>query len=717
MKGFEVMKILTSRNGVALVAVLTVLLVLTLLLPVMFQTSENATYNSVNELNRQKANYLARTGTEMAVATLKATLSEASFEPFYEALKDKTKAENSSYGIKLNSDENLEAKLSPISLYQKKDASGNVVDSKYISGTPSEADIAGYNLVGTTEITIAYNGDPEYYYVDEETGVYEKVSRSDAYGTETIYTSDEAREPIEVEEILEGYVAIFNDNFLVTSVATVKGQRATRTAVVIETVNMLNDEDPNDSFVAHTGQNWAEAPEFIRKIEGDYPQPYEWEGDKILGVIPDPNGNGKWVLNLDKDYGGMGGNQVMANPFKATSKKQIKAFGAGLNGVQLDSNKYYNKDVYIYSVIGNMNINLPNGEETLEVIDYGGNSGGNFTHYYALGAYPGLNWRIHESPNAPDTPALKSVNYASRVSSVQRYNFTSFCATDTLQVSLPVELRVNPKRTFRYGDGTDPSCTLFKVMNFQAKDIVFQKRVDLFASVCIEEFIYAGAGLKRTPSDLCYRGGFLNLTAPANTPYSYYNENRGEVVSAGIVYFAEPVYLWFQDTNALGAGTEDNSHNYGVLEFTNNTKYRTAIINERSKFDLIYGSDGAANAVYELDEPCDDLKIFKLFDAGDVYYFNAEAARENSEDGENLGVNLVNWYLETKYINAKEDSQTFWSYIFNFKQSLYYNYLENTLANNRTYVLDDMHYIGNMNENQTLTPPEVEDELYVVWDN
>jgi hypothetical protein len=317
------------------------------------------------------------------------------------------------------------------------------------------------------------------------------------------------------------------------------------------------------------------------------------------------------------------------------------------------------------------------------------------------------------------------MNYNSREASTQSYNFTSFCATDTLQVSLPVELRVNPKRTNRWGDGSETNCTLFKVMNFQAKDIVFKKRVDLFASICIEEW-QTIAGTK-TPDVMAYRGGFLNLSAPKNTPYTYYNKDRNETVSAGIVYFHEPVYLWFQNTDALGADTgaltEDTKHTLHSGE----TMYRVPLITSSndSRFKLEYGTAGKADAIYEIEDGMDDLKVFKIFDKGDVYYFNSEIMGKMTEtqNGKtvetevNMGVNLVNWFLETKYIKAVDNENNFWDYITDFKQTLYYNYLTNTLGNNRTYVLDDMHYIGNLNDDPLLDAPEVEDELYVVWDN
>ena len=62
------MKILTKRNGIALIAVLAVLLVLTLLLPIMFTMSENATKSAMQGTDEQRAAYLARTMIEMSVA-------------------------------------------------------------------------------------------------------------------------------------------------------------------------------------------------------------------------------------------------------------------------------------------------------------------------------------------------------------------------------------------------------------------------------------------------------------------------------------------------------------------------------------------------------------------------------------------------------------------------------------------------------------------------
>lgn len=697
------MKILSRKNGVALIAVLTVLLVLTLLLPVMFKTTENATYSAATELSRQRAGYLARTGAEMAVATLKSTLKDKSFEPFYTALKKEKDAngnpvENSKYGIKAVNGY-LQVEMEPISLYYKPDSSEESgYKSIYISGTPDAAEISGCEFIGKTEITITYNGDPEYFEVKDG-----KYIESDVNTATTAVTSNGSpvtdKNGKRVREIKEGYIVIYNDNYMVKSTATVKGQKATRSAAVMETRDMLNEKDNNDSFVAYTEQYWSLAPDFIKIIEGDYPNPV----DGYTNNAGQP----------EKNYS-YGGNHVLPNPFMATSKKTIKAFGKDISGATLDSNNYYNKDVYIYSTIGNMNINLPDGREYVTVIDHGGGKGGNVMNYLALGAYPGLNWRIFENTKSEHRTSLQGMNYNESQDSVQRYNFSSFCATDTLQVSLPVELRVNPKRSNRTGDhgilAYDVNATLFKVLNFQAKDIVFEKRIDLWASICDQEF--GGALNMEVVSDgdqIAYRGGFLNLTAPANTPYSYFNKDRKETVSAGIVYFHEPVYLWFQNFNALGTDTLSKGHGNNGGE----TMFRTNVITESTRWEEKYsGKD-----VIHSPDLTDDLIVFKLFEAGDVYYFNSEIMGEVDGEEANIGVNLVNWYLETKYYPASKAEVDIWDYIFHFKETLYTSYIDSMIAANGNYVKDDMHFIGNMNDDPTLMAPDTEDELYVIWDN
>ena len=71
------MNILTKRNGIALVAVLAILLVLTLLLPLMFSMSENAMATAMTGSDEQRASYLARTMIEFSVGAFQGIYDDA----------------------------------------------------------------------------------------------------------------------------------------------------------------------------------------------------------------------------------------------------------------------------------------------------------------------------------------------------------------------------------------------------------------------------------------------------------------------------------------------------------------------------------------------------------------------------------------------------------------------------------------------------------------
>ncbi|MBQ5883856.1 MAG: hypothetical protein IIW72_04930, partial [Clostridia bacterium] len=66
------MKILKARNGIALTAVLAILLITSLFIPVMFSMGETALSIAVKGTDRQRVSYFARTVTEMSVAAFKA---------------------------------------------------------------------------------------------------------------------------------------------------------------------------------------------------------------------------------------------------------------------------------------------------------------------------------------------------------------------------------------------------------------------------------------------------------------------------------------------------------------------------------------------------------------------------------------------------------------------------------------------------------------------
>ena len=76
------MKILAKRNGIALLAVLAILLVLTMLIPAMFSMSDNAVKSAMEGTDAQRAAYLARTMIEMTVAAFEDTYDDAEDNPY-----------------------------------------------------------------------------------------------------------------------------------------------------------------------------------------------------------------------------------------------------------------------------------------------------------------------------------------------------------------------------------------------------------------------------------------------------------------------------------------------------------------------------------------------------------------------------------------------------------------------------------------------------------
>lgn len=679
------MKILTSRNGVALVAVLTVLLVLTLLLPVMFRTSEDATYSAATELNRQRASYLARSGVEMTVAAVKGTrdIEDLSYRNLYTALKNKDTT-HSAVKIKSTTIDGAEVNLAyteinPIWMFIDENN-----ETKYVCAAEDSekyleyANDSKYSLLGKTETTITYNGEPQFYEVDSNNN---RIPRSQANSFD------------ENGEIKENYVAIYNDCFIVESKSLVKGQRATRKAVIVRNLDTSNVD--GEAIVAYTTTSSATAPKFLNQIEG-----------------LDENGK-----NSDGNYVSYyyGANHAFANPFKANSKKEVNAV-LDYYGATADDKKY----IYVFSTIGNM------------IIDADRDIAENNVDVVALGAFPGVRYRDDKPTSSADK--FDSLNYIAYADSVQRYNFMSFTATNVAQVKLPIDLRVNPARTGRIGDAEwdfgsliggdgelykNRNASLFKMINIQAKDIAFEQRIDLMMS------LYEAEGNKDVTDKNAYRGGFLLLSAPASTPYSYYHEQLKELVPAGMVYFSEPVYLWLIENGNRGFSSANIGDSFDTLiGEAGETMYRIKPVTKQTEF---------TNDEYKVAERPDllhryypsnvDVKVYKLVDAGDVYYFNANKTVKENGSSEELpsGFNLVNWFLETKYLKINEyEGQGWWQHFIHLREVLYKDYMLHQVQGKTTgvsYYEDDFHYIGNMNEQHTLISPNVVDDDYVIWSN
>lgn len=652
------MKILKARNGIALIAVLTIILITSLFIPVMFSMADSSLTIAIRGTDRQRSSYLARTITEMSVAAFKSfdstepteikdadelaqynkinaryqqlvngtipsiktdtivMLSKvvAGGDKYYKIVKngDVEVATEVSYKdyreLLIAYDEMVYNKITPPYTLKVEEGTGteeSIVYANYSDADDSEykAYLAdGYVEVGRGYCTITYDDDIKYYKTITSTQVTTEI-------TEKEYES--------ALSSLEG--ALANNAGVDYSLSTVKN----RDVVFTSTATVKNSTSSRSCIL----------------VLQTYPSEEEW---LVFGIET----NGKQIPT--------GGNQVFVDPKKATARVPIEYNQA------IDSG-YIKQTLLVYSSIGNMLIQPTAFKDQSGNIHNTGNSNSKFV----LGVQPGINTTPN---NDPTYAVIDGVNYNNSKEVSQMNNFVAFASTNAIQVDMPVNLLVNPCRANRLGDGSQANGSLYKIMMFQAPNIQFNDTIDMMMS-----FYVRGSEKARRMSSIV-------LSAPDATPYSYYNDDRKSVVKAGMVYFTEDSYLWI----------------------------------------IPYGEDGSASSwtgflsetVYYKDS---DFTKVKIANAGDVYYFNSEV----EVDGEKVGLSLTGYFLETVYIpnmEAIENSGKWWDVWDNTRNAIFANYMQGEFNENPTYYEDDFKFIGNINDGDYIDYPEI-DDYYTIWTN
>lgn len=620
------MKILTKRNGIALIAVLAVLLVLTLLLPIMFTMSENATKSAMQGTDEQRAAYLARTMIEMSVAAFEDFYDMAEegqgdypnlMKDFLNTYKDITAQRVYMYRVDSVAYPEKPARID----FDSDDAYNEAVEeyntaleayeaSGVIYSTSAETP-SGCSLVGTADCTIKYIDEPSFYKIDKDGNTsainVEEYSGGKAALEALISNGVDASSTTQ-------YVKIDNKNVVFQSSATVNGKKGIRRCVL---------------------------------------------------VLPTKPSESNWISPAT-----IGSNQIFPNTDLATGRTNIN-YDAGtfLDGRALK------QPLYIFSCIGNMIISDKNlmidrnaGIEgaTPDWYDYRKylRENGGQTYIDAnmsFGLHPETGTR--EPDNDPAFSCLRTYNMESWSKDATLDNFVAYTATNAIQVDLPVNLLVNPCRTNRIGDGFDKNYSLYKVLVFQAPTIVFNRSVNSFISLNVE--------------DNAYRMTTIMFAAPKSTPYSYVNGSRNKkTVKAGKVFFAEDAYIWLIPYDDNGSG------------------YKTQTVYYKNK----------------------DIILYKIANAGDIYYFNAEVETDVNGKKTNSGFSLTGYFMDVIY-NEHGDNFTnnnWWNIWSNAKQALFNNLRDN--FSERTYVADDFKWIGNVYTGEGDKLPVV-DDFYVIWDS
>ncbi|MBE6748805.1 MAG: hypothetical protein E7557_06200 [Ruminococcaceae bacterium] len=674
------MKFLKMRNGIALVAVMTILIITSLFIPAMFNLSDTSLRVAVTGTDRQRSSYLARTITEMSVAAFKKFDSEeyTKIDPADTAARDNYTGITAEEKARLNPLIDAYAELrngtrefintERIYMYSTMTKgteyfkvlkrNGVEIENK-ISKKDYDALLIAYEDMtskqedpGYTLRTYENRDIEEIVYASANTDDYTKYSTDGAYTYvgegQCKITYDDSVQYFETDIETQAITEISESEYQ-TKQTELESNLKNNLPV---DYSVSKKENRNVTFVSTATVNGITTSRSCVLVLQTYPSDEDWF---VFGI----ESNGEQIAS--------GGNQVFVDPKKATGRIPIEYDNA-------IGNNYIKQTLLVYSSVGNMLI------KPVTFKDASGNEyeTGMGNSEFVLGIQPGLN----TTPNNDPTYAIiDGVNYDSSQEVAQMNNFVAFASTNAIQVDMPINLLVNPCRAKRLGDGYilgagDPNGSLFKVMMFQAPTIQFNGRLDMMMSFYVRD------------NEDARRMSSIVLMAPEDTPYKYNNKDRNKVVKAGKVYFAEDCYLWI----------------------------------------IPYGEDGSssswtgflAETVYERDS---DFTKIKIANAGDAYYFNADltetvkGANGQSKE-ERVGFSLTGYFLETEYIPNMEayESGSWWQIWSNTKTAIFANYMQGAFGEReKTYVKGDWEYIGNINEDP-IEYPEV-DDYFTIWTN
>lgn len=693
------MKILKARNGIALVAVLAIMLISSMFIPVMFNLSDTSLMIAVKGTDRQRASYLARTVTEMSVAAFK------SFES-----NDHVRCKNPTYtnGVCNSCSNTISNETNNIIAKYNK-----LIDKNDTTVTSIRTDvIVMFQKDNAKDQPVYYleyldeNGDPinertkisKDRYIDlaraliefEEKHskkpvpykLYPAINRGDVNNPTEVLTEkiedikyvscsatklneNDANEIPDVKkhseytamvsagykEVGRGYCTITYDSevtYYKTNVTTKANTVITKadyeagiatltdpTNTATQNYSYSKKENRNLKFVSTAEVNGFKSSRTCILVLPTYPSEEGWLQFGIVGLE------------------NSGGNQVFVDASKATSLVPVS--------FEHVTGSYIKQNLLVYSAVGNMLIRPTSYKKagTNETV-----SSGEQNSQFVLGVQPGLNTTPN---NDPTYEIIDAVNYNSSTEIAQMNNFVAFAATNAIQVDMPVNLLLNPCRANRVGDNkffqNVPNGSLFKIMMFQAPTIQFNERIDMMMS-----FYVRGTEDARRMSSVV-------LSAPESTPYSYYNEDREQVVKAGMVYFSEDSYLWIIEPMDDGS----SSSGWGFL----------------------------AETVYERDS---DFKKIKIASAGDVYYFNSDIV----QNGEDVGFSLTAYFIETRYLkDLSSKDKGFWQ---RMKDSFFAGQITGG-GYTPTYKEDDWVYLGNLNDKTFNAEPPATDGYYTYWVN
>ncbi len=729
------MNIITKRNGIALVAVLAILLVLTLLLPLMFNMSEGAMEAAMTGTDEQRASYLARTMIEFTVGAFQGIYDDAEEDEFngYQIPDDPSKVTDELKGTalyKLDQFLKVTKSMDVSIMYMYRNpavAYPEGVVAPIQNPDESDADYRKRCLVAYKdymETGVIYSTTVPAGYTQADA-----LSNKIPEGTvTTVSYIDRDGNSLSASAEYVGYAkcyVTFDD-----TIEYFKTWKDTETgAWQTEKITDANAKDQYDQYLAKA-KNAINANNQLPDTE---PQIFKVQNRNVefvsnavvngkgaqrrcLLVLPTKPAENSWIVPANIES-----NQIFPDTSQCSG---VTALSMKNNSYFIDGEAVKGQPVYGYSCIGNMVVSTKKIKYKATAGDFVGlNEGETMDYTDYINAYndkvdvhnaeiEAHNKAIDEyNATDPETPrtdyrndymdsitsnlsdfslglhpetttlnperdpffnCLKTNNMRTWASSAQRDNFVAFTATNGIQFDMPVNIIMNPCRTGRIGDGIARNKSLYKILYLQAPTIVFNQAVNSFVS------LYTKTSLLALVFDYnAYRMSTIILAAPESTPFTMEIRENGAVktVKAGKVFFAEDAYVW-------------------LVPFTENgSNYRTQSVYYKGK----------------------DIILYKFANAGDVFLFNAE--KETLMNGKEVkaGFSMTSYFMDVIYSKDSTDTNNLkWWQLWSGIQSLIFDAAVNG-ARDKTYEPQDLQWIGNMNTG-TQGAPNV-DDFYVIWES
>ncbi|MBR0535789.1 MAG: hypothetical protein IIX14_05365 [Clostridia bacterium] len=733
------MNIITKRNGIALIAVLSILLVLTLLLPLMFSMSERAMESAMTGTDEQRASYLARTMIEFTVGAFQdcydaAEEDEAEGFEIPDDPADVTDELKQTELYKLDQFLKVSKKMTVSVMYMYRNTA---VDYRVEAGTfepqkPNESDADyrkrylaffhnEYQKLGIIYSTTVPSGYTEAQALNEEIpeGTISQVTYIDKEGQRKTATAeymgyatcnviyndatdyfktwyDVAQDKWITEKIEDDDAEIQYKNYLVEAKQALAGN------------NELNKTKPQIFRVQNKNVEFTSRA----VING------RGATRRCILVLPTKPAESNWIVPASIES-----NQIFPDTSQCSG---VTALSMKNGSMFIDGEAIQGQPVYGFSCIGNMVISTKKIKYKATDNDYLGLNKGDLMDYTDyVNAYNNKVDAHNNEVNAHNK-AIDDWNAANPKNkrSDYRNDYHEQISSNLADFSLglhPETTTLNPER--------DPTFSTLKSNNMRTwassaqrdnfvaftatAGIQFDMPVNIIMNPCrtgrigdgiaknkslykvlylqaptivfndtVNTFIslYTKTSLLALAFDYnAYRMSTIILAAPESTPYTMEvtdgTSGKLKTVKAGKVYFAEDAYVW-------------------LIPFTEN------------------GSNHKTQTVYHKGK---DIILYKFANAGDVFLFNAEKETMINGESKKAGFSMTSYFMDVVYSKDTTDtSNVEWWQLWSGIQSLIFDSAVSGLRP-KTYNKEDLQWVGNMNTGSQGSPNV--DDFYVIWES